>query len=136
MKVLVTQLCPTLCDLMDCMQPTRFLCTWDAPGKNTGVGSHSLLQGMFPSQGSNPDLRHCRPILYLEAPGNFFNNQCCSESYHVHGFHLHVFFGKMLIQIFCPFLIGFLGVFSYNHNVFISSQFTYDDYSPIRFWEE
>ena len=35
------------------LQPTRLLCPWDSPGKNTGVGSHSLLQGIFPIQGSN-----------------------------------------------------------------------------------
>ena len=34
------------------------------PGKNTGVGSHSLLQGIFPTQGSNLSLLHCRQILY------------------------------------------------------------------------
>ena len=34
------------------------------PGQNTGVGSLSLLQGIFPSQGSNPGLLHCRWILY------------------------------------------------------------------------
>ena len=34
------------------------------PGKNTGVGSHSLLQGIFPTQGSNLGLLHCRQILY------------------------------------------------------------------------
>ena len=36
----------------------------DSPGKNTRVGSHSLLQGLFPAQGSNPGLLHCRQILY------------------------------------------------------------------------
>ena len=35
-------------------QPTRLLCPWDASGKNTGVGWHALLQGIFPTQGSNP----------------------------------------------------------------------------------
>ena len=35
------------------LQPTRLLCPWDSPGKNTEVGSHSLLQGIFPTQGSN-----------------------------------------------------------------------------------
>ena len=39
MKVKVTQSCLTLCDHME---PTRFLCPWDSPGKNAGVGSHSL----------------------------------------------------------------------------------------------
>ena len=36
----------------------------DSPGKNTGVGCHALLQGIFPTQGSNPGLPHCRWILY------------------------------------------------------------------------
>ena len=44
--------------------PTRLLCPWDSPGKNTGMGCHSLLQGIFPIQGSNPGLLHCRQILY------------------------------------------------------------------------
>ena len=37
---------------------------WDSPGQNTGVGSFSLLQGIFPTQGLNPGLPHCRQILY------------------------------------------------------------------------
>ena len=37
---------------------------WNSPGQNTGVGSFSLLQGIFPAQGSNPGLPHCRGILY------------------------------------------------------------------------
>ena len=40
------------------------LCPWNSPGKNTGVGSHTLLQGIFQTQGSNPGLLHCRWILY------------------------------------------------------------------------
>ena len=40
------------------------LCLWDSPGKNTGVGCHSLLQGIFPTQGSNPGLLHYRQVLY------------------------------------------------------------------------
>ena len=37
---------------------------WNSPGKNTGVVSLSLLQGIFPTQGSNPGLPHCGWILY------------------------------------------------------------------------
>ena len=37
---------------------------WNSPGKNTVVDRHSLLQGIFPTQGSNPGLLHCRQILY------------------------------------------------------------------------
>jgi len=50
-KVKVTQLCPTLCP-------------WNSPGQNAGMGSCSLLQGIFPTQGSNPGLLHCRWIIY------------------------------------------------------------------------
>ena len=46
------------------LKPTRLLCPWNLPGKNTGVGCHSLLLGIFPTQGSNPGLPHCRQILY------------------------------------------------------------------------
>ena len=38
------------------LQPTRLLCLWNSPGKNTGVDCHSLLQGIFPTQGLNPGL--------------------------------------------------------------------------------
>ena len=37
-------------------QHARLLCAWDSPGKNTGVGCHAFLQGIFPIQGSNPHL--------------------------------------------------------------------------------
>ena len=46
------------------LQSTRFLCPWDFPGRDTGVGCHFLLQGIFPTQGSNLGLLHCRQILY------------------------------------------------------------------------
>ena len=45
------------------LQPTRLLCPWDFPGKNTGVGCYFLPQRIFPSQGSNPGLPHCRQTL-------------------------------------------------------------------------
>ena len=46
------------------LQPHRLYSPWNSPGQNTGVGSHSLLEGIFPTQGSNPGLPHCRWILY------------------------------------------------------------------------
>ena len=61
--VLVAQSCPTLCNPMDC-SPARLLCPWNSPTKNTGVGCHSLLQGLFPTRGLNLGLLHCRQILY------------------------------------------------------------------------
>ena len=47
---------------MDCSP--RLLCPWNSPGKNTGVGGHSLLQGIFPTQRLNLGLLHCGQILY------------------------------------------------------------------------
>ena len=46
------------------LQPSRLLCPWDSPDKNTGVGCHALLQGIFPTQESNACLPYCRQILY------------------------------------------------------------------------
>ena len=60
---LVTQSCPTLCEPVDCSLPGSSVHS-DSPGKNTGLGCHALLQGIFPTQGSNPGLPHCRWILY------------------------------------------------------------------------
>ena len=53
-KVLVAQLCLTLCDPMDC--------PWNSLGRNTGVACHSLRQGIFPTQGLNSGLLHCRQV--------------------------------------------------------------------------
>ena len=60
--VLATQSCPTLGDPWTV--PTGLLCPWNFPGKNRGVDSHSLLQGIFPTQGLNLTLPCCRQILY------------------------------------------------------------------------
>ena len=46
------------------LQPHGLYSPWNSLGQNTGVGSFSLLQGIFPTQWSNPDLLHCRQILY------------------------------------------------------------------------
>ena len=46
------------------LQPHGLYSLWNSPGQNTGVGSLSLLQGIFPTQGLNPDLFHCKWILY------------------------------------------------------------------------
>ena len=51
-------------DVSDFLRPHGLYSRWNSPGQNTGVGSLSLLQGIFPTQGSNPDLLHCRQILY------------------------------------------------------------------------
>ena len=60
---LVTQSCLTLKWLLDCSPPGSSIHE-DSPGKDSGVGRHALLQGIFPTQGSNSGLPHYRQILY------------------------------------------------------------------------
>ena len=50
--------------MSDSLQPHGLRSPWSSPGQDTGVGSRSLLQRNFPTQGSNPGLLHCRWILY------------------------------------------------------------------------
>ena len=60
---LLAQSCPTLCNLMD-YSPLGSSVHGDSPGKNTGVGCHAFLQGIFVTQGPNPGLPHGRQLLY------------------------------------------------------------------------
>ena len=79
--VLFAQSCPTLCDPMDYSPPGSSVHEI-FPGKDTGVGRHFLLQGIFPTQGSNPGLLHCRQILYrLSYKGRFLiiGQQICTQ---------------------------------------------------------
>ena len=79
------QLCPTLCNPMD-YSPPGSICPWDSPGKNTAVGCHVLLQGIFLTQGSNPHLLHLRVLARgfsitsstWEAPAYNDSNICLS----------------------------------------------------------
>ena len=48
----------------DSLRPHGPYSSWNSPGQNAGVGSRSLPQGIFPTQGSSPGLLHCRWILY------------------------------------------------------------------------
>ena len=53
--------------MSDSLRPhglSKFLCPWDFPGNSTGVDCHFLFQRIFPTQGSNPGLSHCRQTLY------------------------------------------------------------------------
>ena len=73
--VLVTQLCPTLCDPLDCNQPSSSV-HGDSPGKNPGVGCHALLQGIFSTQEKNLDSLHCRQILdHVSHQRSIYNGQ-------------------------------------------------------------
>ena len=69
--------------VLDSLQPHRLYSPWNSPGEKTGVGSLSLLQGIFPTQESNQGLLRCRRILYqLNYQGNGINsrllNRICS----------------------------------------------------------
>ena len=50
--------------MSDSLQPHGLYSPWNSSGQNTGVGCLSLLQGIFPTQGSNPGVPYCRRILY------------------------------------------------------------------------
>ena len=69
---LVSKSCPTLATLWTAARQAPL--SVDSPGKNTGVGCHFLLQGIFPTQESNPGFLHCRQILYqLSFKGSLMN---------------------------------------------------------------
>ena len=67
---LVAKSCPTLCSPLDCSLPGSSV-HGNSPGKNTGVGCHALLQGIFPTQGSNLCLLPASPAW----PGRFFTTE-------------------------------------------------------------
>ena len=70
------------------LSPTSLFCPWNSLGKNTGIGSHALLQGIFPTQGLNPGLLHRRQILYgLRHQGSHWEIVKDGEVWHaaVHG---------------------------------------------------
>ena len=64
------------------LELARLLCSWDSPGKNTGVGGHALLQGIFLTQGSNPHLLHL-PVLageFFTASATWKGHRSCRKS--------------------------------------------------------
>ena len=81
-RVLVTQSCLTLHDPLDCNPSVSSV--HGIPGKNTEVGCHALLQGIFPTQGSNLGLLHCRQILYhlshQGSPELLLTSQCFNKA--------------------------------------------------------
>ena len=91
----------SVCNPMDCSQLGSSV-HGDSPGKNTGVGCHALLQGIFPTQGSNPGLPHCRQILYyLSHQGSSYSlskfqlyNSVINCSHHVLHYNLMIIFLK------------------------------------------
>ena len=97
---LVTQSHPTLCDPMDYSPPGSSV-HGDSPDKNTGVGCHALLQGIFPTQGSHPGLPHCR---WIPCPPNLCSNAISSEEPFLVTWVLYMAFLPQLQSSF-PFLL-------------------------------
>ena len=83
------------------LRPTGPICLWTSSGQNIGVGSCSLLQGLFPTQGSNLGLLHCRLILYqLSYQGYILNdwrrnlvNDAAKSFYFLKELHFYYCFG-------------------------------------------
>ena len=76
------------------LQPHGLYSPWNSPGWNTGVGSLSLLQGIFPNQGSNPGLLHCRRILYQLSQREahvyiYIHTHIHTHTNHTHKRHIH-----------------------------------------------
>ena len=82
----ISQSCLTLLQPQE-LYPTRLLCPLGSPGKSTGAGSHAVLQGIFPTQGSNPGLLHCRWTFYhlSHQISVQFNHLVVSDSLQPHG---------------------------------------------------
>ena len=85
------------------LQPTRLLCLWSSPDKNTGVGFHSFLKGIFPIQGLNPGLLHWRQMVYhLSHQGSPSHRYCyCKISLNddVKQRILCMFHGRCLVSV-------------------------------------
>ena len=77
-----TESCSTV---SDSLWPHELYSPWNSTSQNTGVGSLSLLQGIFPTQGSNPGLPHCRQILYHQKPERKWSHSVVSDSLWPHG---------------------------------------------------
>ena len=99
------------------LQPTRLLCPWDSPGKNSGVGSQSLLQGTFSTQGSNPSLLHCRPILHhLSHQGSPANDRFYAKgfSHDLYGQEVYLVCNDRTQKEWVMGIMGLLGVTSHH----------------------
>ena len=77
LKKIIQHACSVMSDSLQShgLQPARLLCSWDSSAENTGVGCHFLLQGIFPTQGSNPCLwcllhwqTNSLPLSHLGSP--------------------------------------------------------------------
>ena len=103
----------------DSLRPLGLYSPWNSPGQNTGVGSLSLLQGIFPTQGWNPGLPHCRQILHQlshqgspnKAEKGFKNKtkkqeQICSLGLTPTDFRVFLLLKRLPSPLPCPLRLG------------------------------
>ena len=97
---LVTQSClTTLGNPKDCSLP-GFSVYWDSPGKNTGVGCYALLQGIFPTQGSNPVILYFRQIIYqLSYQGSIYIYICVCVCVCIHITYIYIYMLQVGMKI-------------------------------------
>ena len=83
----------------DSLQPHGLYTPWNSPGENAGVGSFSVLQGIFPTQGLNPGLPHCRKILYqLSYKGP---RQCVKKQRRYFANKVHIVKAMVFLVVMC-----------------------------------
>ena len=100
MNVLVAQSCPILCDPMK-LWTTRFFCLWDSPGKNTGVGCHSLSPGDLPS----PETESMYPALQVDFFYHLSHQGSPSVSIYLYLIYIYVYIYIYIICIYIYFVI-------------------------------
>ena len=117
-KVLVAQLCLPFCDPTDWQTPpvtARLFSPWNSPGKNTGVGCHFLLRGIFPTQGSNQGLSCFRQILYhLSHQGSYAGKMKVRRRSKVQGTVNNLMWLQHRVRGKCEYLILCSLLFSYS----------------------
>ena len=115
-----------------------FVTPRNSPGQNTGVGNLSLLQGIFPTQGSNPGRLHCRWILYQLSRGEVHSIILVSEVQHGDSIflriilHLKLLLNNGCISLCCtiyPYFFIFLFIqlknIKFIYSIFYLKQFIY-----------
>ena len=101
------------------LRPHSLYSPWNSSGQNTGVGSLSLLQGFFPTQGSNPGLPHCRQILYqLRHKRNPVNMVETTKFYTFQGMMVNGFSLYMYIYLYYIFYIYVSSMFIYLEYIY------------------
>ena len=127
----VTQLCPTFCDPMGRI-PWVYI-PWNSPAQNTGVGSLSLLQGIFLTQGSNPGLLHCRGFVLAEPQGKPKNTGMGSLSLFQWIFPTQESTGVSCIA--GKFFTNYQGIFtSYQVLYQLSGNWSYSTVNALRYY--